>query len=664
MMRKFVLAVVALLSLTGTCYAAFAIFQTYRPVIFYNIVTDGGAVCTGYPTVASKTFDINNTTKVLTTTTSTFAPGDVGKYIILPQAGFGAETWTTTIASYTNATNVVLAATFKNVTASTQTIVFGFDAAPNFKTYNTWARANQGTNNQVVLTVPNGSTCWFGSNQTIFTTGDNAYFAGINNQVIEATGAILTGQNGGGFTLAQKGLTETSLTNVSGKSMRLKSASAGASTIELTATSYAAGYISRVSVGDWIVVTGLAIQAQWLSSYGYPPNFQYFDYRQVTSICNNTGSCTGTATITLDRPLAYSYLSTWPEYYDGGAGSMDQGGPATAYVLHSSWGGTVEWRGATIDMNQSYAIGRYVTFRDMMWLGCCGTVPSQNETFTVVNSTAPGATAGWEVDKLVGTVSLNNFTVPRIDFQSSSVDNLIMVNSNVTGNGLIGSPKNATITDTTIAGNFSPGAWTNGVSSGSFVCTRCAVSNFVFEGGVLQQTGTDYSKASGVISFANTSVTGAGPPQRIFAPGGNVYYCIVSGGTCATSIGLYQSGAITQDPTNVYVQSSDAGGFPTYSGYINDFEVHPAPRFTCDACTGDVRLVATNIQRGATPLAPLGQFSSYQNISPTTLGTAGTMKVRGKIVSLTVDIPTAYTGSGTPLFFATGPFWKYSDQTI
>jgi len=651
-MRKILLALAALLSLPSACYAAFAIFQTYSgpPQIFYNIVTDAGAVCAGDQVQVNRVITFASGSPNVSVTVNTFSAGDVGKYIIIPNANLGNNY--RTIQTVTDPQHIILNGNvFATVSGVATDITYGHDDAPNFKTFNTWAVANQGTGNQVVLTIPNGKTCWFGSNQTITGSLNNSYFAGINNLIIEGTGATMSGTLGAGFFLAGNGVTEIGLTSVGGKSARLKSVSAAASTIELTATSYAAGYISRFAVGNWLMISGMDIQTGWQSNYGVPPNHQYFERRQITSICNNTGPCTGSATITLDRPLTNSYLDTWPEYYNGSAGGIDQGGPATAYILPDSWNTIVEYRGVTIDLGQSYAWGRNVTFRNVTWLGCCGTVPTQNETFTAINSTYSGG-GGWEVDKLVDTVTITGGSFTRIDFQSSSVNNLVMSNASI--GSMFGTPKNSQITDTTFTGTLRFGAWTNGNSTGSVVCTRCSVGTLDWDGGLIQTVGSAYSMSSGVITTLNTDETGGnGPPHRVFVPGGNVYYRINS---ALATVGLFQSTAITQDPTNTFTQTNEAGGFPTYSGYAGRMETHPAPRFTCDSCTGDATLVATNIQKGATALAPLGEYSSYQNVSPTITGTFGSMKVRGKIVSLTIDVGTAYTGSGSPMLFATGPF--------
>jgi hypothetical protein len=171
--------------------------------------------------------------------------------------------------------------------------------------------------------------------------------------------------------------------------------------------------------------------------------------------------------------------------------------------------------------------------------------------------------------------------------------------------------------------------------------------------GLVQTYGAAYSKSAGVITTVNTDETGGnGPPHRPFVPGGNVYYRI---GTGLAKIGLFQSTAITQDPTNTFTTTSDGGGFPTYAGYAGQMETHPAPRFTCDGCTGMESFVATNTQAGCPALGPLGECSSWQNVTfSAPFSIRGTMQVVGKISTLTIDVKTAATAAGSVGIYATG----------
>lgn len=590
-MRKFILALIALLSLPSAGYAAFAIFQTYAgpPQITCNIIT--GVASVNSPCVS-------------------------------PAATCNGSA----------------------------------DDAAAFMAFNTWARANQGATNQVVLTIPSGKICFWNSSQTspsgLGFTVNNAWAGGINNLVIEGNGSTLTSIGGVGFTLGGTGLCHKGLTDATGCSARIQSVSAGASQVTLTAASLAAGYVSRFTVGAWIMLGGLDIQNLWNAPYGYPPNLHFFEWRQVTNV--NAGA----GVITLDRPLSNSYLSTWPLYNSGDAFEADSGGPATIYTVGGSWNITHDYRNLTINQSgQTNNNGRNITYRNLAVGAGSGPIPSQNETWSAYTANYAGLTM--EVDKLIGTMTADVMTISQLKLQSSSVDRLVVTNSTITNN-ITGSAKRTEITDTSM-NVWAPGPYAYGAVTGATICTRCAVTSFTSGGASPYQEGFSfYSKSSGVISFLNTDVTGSGPPSRIFAPipNANTFYDI--GGSFSGSIGLFNSTAITQDPTNVFVQTSQAGGFPTFTSggggtCCTALRPHPAPQFTSDASTGDATLVAMNIQRGATPLAPVAQFSS-RDYAPTVTGLVGDLLARGKVVSLTVAVGTAYTGAGAATLNATGQF--------
>src|SRR4051812_45185237 len=203
-MRKFVLAIVALLGLAGAAQAAFAIFQTYAgpPQIACNLVT--GIASIGGPCTSTTT--CNNTG----------------------------------------------------------------DDAPAFKAFNTWARTNQGSTNQVVLTIPAGSNCVFNSGQTYSgVLTENTFASAINNLIVEGTGATLTaGTNG--FRLGGGGVCYIGIASASGCSARIQSAAAGSSTVTLTSGSFGSGYLSRFAIGNWIMIGGLDPQGLYNNPFGDP----------------------------------------------------------------------------------------------------------------------------------------------------------------------------------------------------------------------------------------------------------------------------------------------------------------------------------------------------------------------------------------------------------
>jgi hypothetical protein len=624
--------------------------------ISYNIVTDGGAACNGDTVTATRSTTFARGARVLSVSTDTFTSGDVGKAIVIPGAGDGGGKLFAYIQSFTNAQSVTLnRAAATGLSLAPTDISYGTDDAPKFMAFNKWARANQGAK-QVVLTIPNGAKCWFGT--SVWSNGvnlANAWAAGINNLIVEGTGATINSVGGAGFWLGGRGVCQVGIASASGCSARIQTAFAGATQITLTPSSLAAGYIGRFAVGKWLMLGGLDTQGLWNSPYGYPPNQTFFEWRKVAAVDPLKGI------ITLDRPLDNTYLSTWPNYNQGSNFEADNGGPATIWAVHDTWNATLEYRGLTINQEgQTYSPARHVTYRGVTFGGGHGGIPTQNETWSAINTSF--ANVNLETDKLIGTMTMDGVTIKQIVFQSSSTDLFVMRNSTVT-NRLDGGGKRTEITDSTL-NNFGPGIWIYGSTNGATICTRCAVKTFNFDfSSPFIYNPSPYSMSGGIISFPNSAATGASPAQQWIIPGGNVFWSAPG----YLTIGLFQTQAITQDGTNTYVQTNEVGGFPTL-GNLTTFRGISSAQFTCDACTGDPALVATNIQSGATPLAPLATYSrrSYAPTSPSK--NLGSLVVRGKLVSLTINVTQAYTGSGSAILNPTGEFHnfaiKQSDWTV
>lgn len=620
--------------------------------ISYNIITDGGAACNGDVKTFTRTVRIVGGiggSKHLSVTEETFAKGDVGKLLYVPDSNLPNRS--SIIAAVIDAQNVLLASASTTIfEPKSVKITFGTDDAPAFKKFNTWARENQSSSRQVKLVVPDGANCWFGSTQSIKGFGNGYYFAGINNVVVEGTGATLNGENGAGYFLGVIGICQRGITQKLGCSARIRTASAGASQIQLTAQSLAAGYINRFSVNGWLMVGGLDTQSLWNKGYGYPPNPTYFEWRQITAIDAGTGA------ITLDRPLSHTYQDTWPLYSSGNAFEADQGGPATIWAIPDAWNSTAEFRGFAIkQLYQTNTIRRHVTLRNIRTASVsgAGAIPSQSESWSAYNSSF----AHMEADKIVGTVLLDGGQFGILKCQSNSIDTVIIRNTTFT-NQLAGCGKRTEIRDSTIAALYlGPSAYGAGTT---VICTRCNVASFHYISGFGHAPQSDYAMSEGVISFHNTAASGSDPAQRIFSPmPNNLFYYV--GGPFGGTIGLVRPQSITQDPTNTYVRTSEANGFPRWAGGIKGIFTHPAPQFTCDACLGDPILVAMNTQRGATPLKPLGEFSS-RDFAPRAVGAQGKLVAIGKIVSLTVNVTQAYTGSGSMSLNPTGQFHQETVQ--
>jgi hypothetical protein len=619
------------------------------PQIFYNIATDGGAVCNGDVETATRFATLAKGSRVLSVSTDTFKSDDIGKAIVIPGAGPSGSRLFAYIRSFTDAQHVILSRNGEtSLSAISIAITYGTDDAPAFMKFNNWARANQGENNQVVLALPKGAQCWFGSaNKSAIPQVLNGWATGIKNLIVEGAGARISSKRGFGFQLGGHGVCQSGIAAAGGCSARIQSVSAGATQVILTSASLSSGYAGRFSVGKWIMIGGLNPQALWKSAYGYPPNLHFYEWRQITAVDAGSG------VITLDRALRNSYLSTWPVYNEGSAFEADAGGPASIWALGDSWNAVVEFRGLTIDQDgQTYAQVRSITYRGVTFEGGYGGIPTQNETWTAIDTNF--ANVNMETDKLVGTMTMDGVTIKQIVFQSSSTDLFIMRNSIVTSR-LDGGGKRTEITDSKL-NNFGPGIWAYGSTNGATICTRCAITTFNFDfSSPFIYTPLPYSMSGGVIAFPNSAATGSSPAQQWIIPGGNVFWSAPG----YLTIGMFQTLSITQDASNTYVQTNESGGFPTFGSRIS-FRGISSAQFTCDACTGDPALVATSVQSGATPLAPLGTYSrrSYAPTGPSK--DLGKLFVRGKLVSLTINVTQAYTGSEPAILNPTGEFHNFT----
>src|SRR5262249_46928272 len=154
-------------------------------------------------------------------------------------------------------------------------------------------------------------------------------------------------------------------------SARIETVSAGATSLNLITPADAA----KFSVGQWILVSGLSLQ-----DYGYPPNFRFFEYKQITNISGSV--------VTLSDPLEYSYKSTWPVVsYDS---VQNLGGPATIFALGPTFDAEQKILGleVTADVNGGAVFmeaGRSLILDGMKFDGL-GPAPSVGQSIIIRNS--------------------------------------------------------------------------------------------------------------------------------------------------------------------------------------------------------------------------------------------------------------------------------------
>ena len=309
-----------------------------------------------------------------------------------------------------------------------------------FSDFNTWANGWQSTPHTglIALTVNAGKNC------TINDIGGPIVTPGLLNVRIVGYGATLSGTNS--FYLANVGQFQD--TN---HSTRLFTAHAGDTTIQVnpssasqpTACNSNSTCTGLFSAPGWALITGVDLE----NGMGFPSDPAFFQYIQITAINSSTG------VITFTPPLLHDYLSTWPNY--GFASGVDDGGPATLYVFHSSWNATVEWQGFTFtSTNQMGCNSKDFTLRDTTFTvsGAGGPIPSADAAYQVVNSNLAGTIL--EYDKMVQSGRFVNSTVGSFNMHSANANTFF---EHSTVSAIVGTSANMTITNSSAFGTIAMG---------------------------------------------------------------------------------------------------------------------------------------------------------------------------------------------------------------
>jgi hypothetical protein len=340
---------------------------------------------------------------------------------------------------------------------------------------------------------------------------------------------------------------------------------------------------SLFPIGAKVLMTGWTNQMYWANPYGQPTNPHWFEWKTVVS--NNST----THQVCFDTVLANTYKANWPQMNTGNQFEMDPGGPATLYVYPTSWDTTILFKDLTVDAasGQSYSQGRNITFQDVTMTGIHCAVPTQNETYTWLRVDATNCQI--ETDKIVKTWNIVDSPLRKVTVQSSAFDT-INVSGTTAVNQWAGSPKKLNINGISIATTFQVGTAAYGASDES-ICTNCNVTTSFGTSVPSQaalQTGYLWSMSGGVITIPNgyswNPCCGESELQtRVFVPGHYfTWKGAGGGGSVAQSGRIAKVIDVTQDLDNIYVQTSDAGGFPTGAWTTNGLTVapHPAPKLT------------------------------------------------------------------------------------
>lgn len=331
----------------------------------------------------------------------------------------------------------------------------------------------------------------------------------------------------------------------------LVTANAGDSTITLVTPAQA----SRFAVGKWILISGISTQ-----TFGYPPNWNVFEYRIVTAI--NSG------VITLSQPLSYSYKSYWPQADVGDASNVNLGGPAMAYVLNDGWNQNLTIYGLRVKQTGTAVFGsvKQAALYDMIFDSVDGLAPSSTQTFSVFYSNIRSP----EFDKQVDRATLYQVSGKQFIFQSASTNAVVM--SNVTASqGFVGSPNNLTISASTIPTLLmGPTAY----GHGTYFNIENSTVNAVVGSNICMNTiangNAELTFSSGRFTLAKPATVYKGDFYRWAIPESKKYHADSDGTNNAVPPTTFTITDISEDASNYYADTDITGALPnpTCNGHV------------------------------------------------------------------------------------------------
>jgi hypothetical protein len=224
-------------------------------------------------------------------------------------------------------------------------------------------------------------------------------------------------------------------------------------------------------VGQWITIFGLDLQNTFGRLTSGPPNNHFQEYKRIIAINLGTGE------LTLDGPLRWVYLSTFPQLFN--AVGQVCGGSALIASMNPSWDTQVELLGARYVSNPGAMIGRRFTLIDCVFDGYGytpgNTAPALAESYIYRNCTfLSNGTGGQsiEVDKMLVSLEMDSCTTRSASllFQSPSLQTCLIKKHQ--GAQIAGTPRQIRISDSI----------TDGMLVGPFigVTDSCYINNSRF----------------------------------------------------------------------------------------------------------------------------------------------------------------------------------------
>ena len=494
-----------------------------------------------------------------------------------------------------------------------------------FLNFQTWAQAQT---TGVVLVIPPGIYIVAGV-EARGTWSGGAFFTGISDITIYGYGATLSNfGNHEQFYFAPVGVQST----------RINSTKSGDTTVTLVTTAQT----SILTLNSWVCISSLDLQGG-----GRPPNWYYNEYRQITNINAGTG------VVTLDQPLRYAHLSTFPCPSLGG--SQDYGGPASIFNMEQTWVQNVRVYGLTVGTTGA-GVGNYFSARsielvDMTFANSGDVAVSACERAIFRNCYVKNSIASnlFGFDKDISYCELINCTIetPTVAPVTGSLDRIIIDGCEIYGTLGNTAPKefairNSYIQNMVVVSTYGPG--------GILVLENNRIPSFTYGFSDCWISAADLSFSAGTFYMANTSPNIA--LMWIMAVPGAQCFCMF-GANGAGAYPFLVTGA-RQDGTNTYMDTTLQALPPTQltlGGETWPFYgicSHPCARLSAKNNTGCAAVIDASKGQEDNPA-----LSYYKRVFTGSTSAAFTYDgiVIGNNVQITINVIQAYSGVQSTLNF-------------
>ena len=645
-----------------------------------NLVTDFGAVGDAQRQTVNITVTSSSPTLTIVGATP-FDPLTVAGKMISIWNGSSFKNGTVQASPSPTSSTVTLDSNIGfTVTNSSSDILWGTDNTNAFTgttgSYRAWARTQTNPADPPQLLIPDGNFAYrsqTGVGQAL-NVGvlNNSKITGISG--VAANCRIMQFSNGEmrfGYDVpivANRGL-QANTAGIAGNSVRLNTVASGSNTVTLSNPAGTdlggATYGNRIVVGRVCLIAAFDMQCTNEGEFGYPPNSYFFEWNLITAYNPGTG------VVTLERPTAQEYKSTYPRWSkETTVFSADQGGPATLWVAPDGYNNTVTLENIMIDSphNQCSCHARYWVANNIDMNGGPGLYPTQADVVEINDSVY---SAGLEIDKMTNQVTWNNCTINALAQQSASPNRMIVNGgtiqqlgtakyteaNNVAFTGLAkvnigvtayGRSERLVLNNCTGIATFQRNTATSDDLDGTVIKTN-ASDFFSFVGGVIKFLKTDNDSAGG---------TGQQNLTRYFVPG---TWVLFDDKYIDQVIDVYEDG------TYCYVQFANTTDWPFTP--VARVTVHPCPDVTIRNCTG----TAPELEdyNNAPARLPWMAYSRRTIVAGATAATALPSSARpnliGKLSAIKLTVTSLFTGASALTFkqmqFDNGRYLRTSDYS-